>query len=71
MKKFMTKEQAKNFVAKVCKETMTKANAKQWTPVLQAMVEKVASGKSKHYVDQLMSIEFTLGGVLVSEGYGC
>lgn len=68
-KQFMTREQAKIFVANVCKETMTKSNAKAWTPVMQAIVDKIVNGTCGEYVDQLMHIERTFGGVLVSEGY--
>lgn len=65
MTKVYTRNEAHAVVAKTLSERMTKSNAKAWTPVINAFVDKIIDGKSSKYMDPVMTIEKAIGGVTI------
>ena len=66
MTKVYTRNEAHAVVAKTLSERMTKSNAKIWTPVINAFVDKIIDGKSNKYIDPVMTIEKAIGGVSIT-----
>ena len=65
MTKVYTRNEAHEVVAKTLSERMTKSNAKIWTPIINAFVDKIVDGKSSKYMDPVMTIEKAIGGVTI------
>ena len=65
MTKVYTRKEAHEVVAKTLSERMTKSNAKIWTPIINAFVDKIVDGKSSKYMDPVMTIEKAIGGVTI------
>ena len=65
MTKVYTRKEAHEVVAKTLSKRMTKSNAKIWTPIINAFVDKIVDGKSSKYVDPVMTIEKAIGGVTI------